>query len=74
MSEKSFRNGDKVAWKSHGEIVGGSVGEKITRDTRAAGRTVRASKDQPQYQDRSRRRAQTGCITATRLTAEAGNV
>lgn len=53
MSEKSFRNGDKVAWKSHGEIVGGSVGEKITRDTRAAGRTVRASKDQPQYLVRS---------------------
>lgn len=53
MSEKSFRKGDKVVWKSHGEAVGGSVEEKITCDTRAAGRTVRASKDRPQYLVRS---------------------
>ena len=32
----------------HGEVV-----EKITRDTEAAGRTVRASKDDPQYRVRS---------------------
>jgi hypothetical protein len=41
--------GDKVTWKSHGKNVKGTVEEKITEDKKAAGRTVRASKDDPQY-------------------------
>ncbi|OBG78445.1 hypothetical protein A5714_17830 [Mycobacterium sp. E2462] len=49
MSDKTFRKGDKVEWKSHGNTVEGKVEEKITSDTEAAGRTVRASKDEPQY-------------------------
>lgn len=44
-----FTKGDKVTWQSHGTTVEGTVEEKITSDTEAAGRTVRASKDEPQY-------------------------
>lgn len=45
--------GDKVTWKSHGQTVHGTVEEKITSRTEAAGRTVDASKDEPQYRVRS---------------------
>jgi hypothetical protein len=48
-----FRKGDKVDWKSHGSTVTGTVEEKVTSDTKYAGRTVRASKDEPQYRVRS---------------------
>ena len=48
-----FRKGDKVTWNSHGSTVTGTVEEKITSDTETAGRTVRASKDDPQYRVRS---------------------
>jgi hypothetical protein len=48
-----FRKGDKVNWKSHGGAVTGTVEEKITSDTETAGRTVRASKEEPQYRVRS---------------------
>ncbi len=41
--------GDHVTWRSHGQEVEGTVRKKITSDTEAAGRTVRASPDDPQY-------------------------
>ena len=41
--------GDHVTWKSHGGTAEGHVEKKITSDTEAAGRTVRASEDDPQY-------------------------
>jgi hypothetical protein len=44
-----FEKGDKVTWKSHGGEAVGKVKKKITSDTKAAGRQVRASKDDPQY-------------------------
>ncbi|HEY6646700.1 MAG TPA: DUF2945 domain-containing protein, partial [Mycobacterium sp.] len=44
---KQIRKGDKVDWKSHGSTVTGTVEAKITSDTETAGRTVRASKDEP---------------------------
>jgi hypothetical protein len=44
-----FEKGDEVTWKSHGGTAEGEVVEKITEDTEAAGRTVRASEDEPQY-------------------------
>jgi hypothetical protein len=44
-----FSKGDRVRWKSHGGEAVGTVQKKITSDTEAAGRTVRASKDEPQY-------------------------
>jgi Hypervirulence associated proteins TUDOR domain len=50
---KEFKKGDKVTWRSHGSTAEGTVEEKITSDTEAAGRTVRASSDEPQYRVRS---------------------
>ncbi|KUI40047.1 hypothetical protein AU198_08880 [Mycobacterium sp. GA-1199] len=50
---KDIHKGDKVQWKSHGTNVTGTVEEKITSDTEAAGRTVRADADNPQYRVRS---------------------
>ena len=47
MSE--FQKGDEVTWKSHGGEAVGKVKKKITSDTEAAGRQVRASKEEPQY-------------------------
>ena len=44
-----FKKGDHVTWKSHGGTAEGTVEKKITDDTEAAGRTVRASDDDPQY-------------------------
>ena len=44
-----FQHGDKVSWSSHGNKTTGTVKRKITNDTEAGGRTVRASKDEPQY-------------------------
>lgn len=44
-----FKKGDKVKWKSHGGEAVGTVERKITSDQEAGGRTVRASKDDPQY-------------------------
>lgn len=44
-----LRTGDHVTWKSHGGEAEGEVVRKITSDTEAAGRTVRASPDDPQY-------------------------
>ncbi|GAB3242869.1 DUF2945 domain-containing protein [Mycolicibacterium hippocampi] len=53
MKQHNFRKGDKVTWQSHGSTAEGTVQEKITSDTTAAGRTVRASEDEPQYRVRS---------------------
>ena len=53
MSEQ-FKAGDKVVWSSHGrDDTPGEVVRKITSDTEAAGRKVRASEDEPQYLVRS---------------------
>ena len=48
-----LKKGDAVTWRSHGSTVHGVVEKKITADTDAAGRTVRASRDEPQYLVRS---------------------
>ena len=50
---QEFSKGDHVTWKSHGGEAEGTVQREITADTEAAGRTVRASKDDPQYEVRS---------------------
>jgi len=44
-----FSKGDRVEWDSHGGTAVGTVERKITSDTEAAGRKVRASEDEPQY-------------------------
>ena len=53
MAKDEYHKGDKVSWKSHGGTAEGKVEKKITEDTEEAGRTVRASKDDPQYLVRS---------------------
>jgi hypothetical protein len=53
MSTEKFNKGDKVTWQSHGSTAEGTVEEKITSDTTAAKRKVRASDDDPQYRVRS---------------------
>lgn len=50
---KEFKKGDKVEWNSHGGKGVGTVERKITADTEAGGRKVRASKEEPQYLVRS---------------------
>ncbi|WP_326580101.1 DUF2945 domain-containing protein [Streptomyces sp. NBC_00481] len=47
------RRGDRVSWRSHGAEATGRVEKKITERTEAAGRTVDASAQDPQYQVRS---------------------
>jgi DUF2945 family protein len=49
----TFKKGDRVEWDSHGGTAVGEVLRKITSDTEAAGRTVRASEEEPQYEVRS---------------------
>jgi hypothetical protein len=46
---QTVRKGDRVEWQSHGGTAVGTVERKVTADTEAAGRTVRASEDEPQY-------------------------
>jgi hypothetical protein len=49
-----FKKGDKVVWSSHGQDdTPGVVQRKITSDTEAGGRKVRASPEDPQYLVRS---------------------
>lgn len=58
--DEQFGTGDKVEWHSHGTTVPGTVEKKITAETEAAGRTVKTSKDDPQYEvssDKSGRHA-----------------
>ncbi|MET9440452.1 DUF2945 domain-containing protein [Streptomyces sp. NPDC006610] len=56
MSRKDdMKKGEAVSWKSHGREVAGKVKKKITDRTRAAGRTVDASEDDPQYEVESDR-------------------
>ena len=53
MAEKELNKGDDVTWRSHGNTVHGTVEQKITKRTEAAGRTVDASADEPQYKVKS---------------------
>ncbi|MEO5834822.1 MAG: DUF2945 domain-containing protein [Nakamurella sp.] len=41
--------GDHVTWSTHGTTTEGTVKRQITDETEAGGRTVKASKDEPQY-------------------------
>ncbi|SHG75811.1 DUF2945 domain-containing protein [Geodermatophilus nigrescens] len=48
-----FTKGDHVTWNSHGSKAEGEVTKKITKDTEAGGRKVKASADEPQYEVKS---------------------
>ncbi|GAA2329928.1 DUF2945 domain-containing protein [Streptomyces kunmingensis] len=57
---KKLSKGDKVSWSSHGQTVPGKVKKKITGTDEVAGRKVKASKEEPQYEvesDKSGRNA-----------------
>ena len=56
---EEFAEGDHVTWKSHGAEVPGTVQREITSDTEAAGRTVRASEHDPQYEVKSEKSGRT---------------
>ncbi|WP_456600026.1 DUF2945 domain-containing protein [Blastococcus sp. SYSU DS0616] len=56
---RRVRQGHHVTWKSHGSTTEGTVERKITSDTEASGRTVRASEDDPQYEVRSEKSGRT---------------
>lgn len=43
------KKGDHVEWSTHGTTTEGTVQKKITSRTEAAGRTVDASEDDPQF-------------------------
>jgi DUF2945 family protein len=58
MAEE-FHKGDQVSWRSHGSTAEGTVERKITEDTEASGRTVRASPEDPQYEVRSEKSGNT---------------
>ncbi|MET0684535.1 MAG: DUF2945 domain-containing protein [Solirubrobacteraceae bacterium] len=49
MADKPFKKGDRVEGSSDGGTAVGTVERKITSDTEAAGRKVKASADEPQY-------------------------
>ena len=68
MSE--LGEGDHVTWTSHGSTAEGEVVEEITSDTEAAGRTVRASPDDPQYRVRSDRSGKDAVHKPSALTEE----
>lgn len=56
---KPLKRGDEVSWQSHGSETSGKVEKKITERTEAAGRTVAASPDDPQYEVRSEKSGRT---------------
>ncbi len=58
-ASKTLKKGDHVTWRSHGSETEGEVEEEITERTEAAGRTVDASPDDPQYQVRSEKSGRT---------------
>ena len=64
-----LKKGDHVTWKSHGGTAEGTVERKITSDTEASGRTVRASKDEPAVRgDAARRAGAPRCTSPVRCT------
>jgi Hypervirulence associated proteins TUDOR domain len=50
---KDIKKGDHVEWSSHGSKTEGTVEKEITSETKSSGRTVKASKDEPQYEVKS---------------------
>jgi hypothetical protein len=49
MPSTHLKKGDHVTWQSHGVTVEGKVERKISTETTAGGRKVRAAADEPQY-------------------------
>ncbi len=56
---KEFKKGDRVRWEAGNQSSVGTIERKITSDTEAGGRKVRASRDEPQYLVRSEKTGRT---------------
>ncbi|MEU2070956.1 DUF2945 domain-containing protein [Streptomyces anulatus] len=56
---KKLKKGDSVSWSSHGHTVPGKVKKKITESGEVAGRTVKASEEEPQYEVESEKSGRT---------------
>jgi hypothetical protein len=65
---RRFKPGDRVRWSSHGGEAVGTVERRITEDTEAGGRTVRASPEEPQYLVRSAKSGRTAVHKPDALT------
>ncbi len=64
------KKGDHVTWKSHGGEAEGTVQKKITKDTEAGGRTVKASSDEPQFEVKSEKSGGTAVHKPSALKKE----
>jgi len=67
---QEFSKGDHVSWKSHGGTAEGTVEKKITEETEAAGRKVKASSDDPQYEVTSEKSGGTAVHKPSALTKD----
>jgi hypothetical protein len=56
---KEFKKGDRVRWDAGNESSVGTIERKLTSDTEAGGRQVRASSEEPQYLVRSEKSGRT---------------
>jgi Hypervirulence associated proteins TUDOR domain len=53
MTTKRFKRGDHVSWNSEAGRVRGKIMRVVTSPTQFKGYTVRASRDDPQYEIKS---------------------
>ncbi len=53
MTTKRFKRGDHVSWNSEAGRVRGKITRVVTSPTQFKGYTVRASRDEPQYEIKS---------------------
>jgi DUF2945 family protein len=56
---KDFKKGDRVRWDAGNQSSVGTVEEKITKDTHAGKRDVKASPEEPQYLVKSEKSGKT---------------
>lgn len=65
-----LRKNDEVSWKTHGSTAHGKVERRITEETDAGGRHVKASPDEPQYLVRSESSGRTAVHKPAALSKE----
>lgn len=53
MAKKRFKRGDRVSWNSEAGRVRGRITRVVTSPTAFKGYTVRASREDPQYEIKS---------------------
>jgi hypothetical protein len=58
-TDEEFSRGDHVRWDAGNQSSEGTVQRKITSETTAGGRKVKASPDEPQYEVKSEKSGRT---------------